>query len=153
MLLQAEITHVRESLSRKQELRATQIQVMTQFADGMARWLGSSQGVIKRAIWLHQYQSDTNKVYPDRRSYSETCEVYERTRTELDKLPQPDSLCAQAKAVFGSTRVYAEVDRLIAMLNAYQHASDGESYTKAFALAEEQYQYIVELMGKELWHE
>ena len=150
MLFQARISESASRVARAQAIRAEQVAVMAEFADGLDRWLGSSQGVVKRVIWLKQSQPSDTRLFPDGRSFTQTRDVLERMRAELDKLPQPLALCAKAKATFfKSIPLQKAVDLLNAKLKDYQRA-DAETYQQSLDFLEKQYLYTVELMGKEL---
>jgi len=153
IILQARISENSERVARRQAFRAAQITVMTEFADGMARWLGCSQDVVKRAIWIRKSHHTEKRLFPDGRSFEQTRDIFEKTATDLAKLPQPDSLCAKAKAMFKAAPLHQAIDELDTQLNVYQHAKDGQTFYQAFSFIEKQYQVIVELMGKEVQHE
>lgn len=153
IVLQARISDNSALVSRRDTIRTAQITVMTEFADGMAHWLASSQDVIKRTIWLKKSTPDEKRKFPDNRTFDQTRDIYEKNAADLIKLPQPDSLCAKVKAMYNNDKIHESIDNLNKHIINYQHAGSSEEFNDSLRYIENEYQYIIELMGEELHNE
>ncbi|MEO0508552.1 MAG: hypothetical protein AAF065_01690 [Verrucomicrobiota bacterium] len=152
MLLEARIAESQGKRALAVEERAVKIEVMSDFADGISRWLTLAQPVIKKSVWL-SIAIEKNKLdrdFPDGRNFDELVVHYETIRGELNALEQPESLIAKSDAVFASEDLAETLGRLRQAIEDYRYRASMENQTSLLILIRKDYTESVQLMGLEL---
>jgi hypothetical protein len=126
---------------------------LTIFSDGIVKSLQASIGMRKRGIWLKTHKNDKNKeslFYPDQRNFIETRDFWEKQRALFETLRHPDSLCAEARAIFNDKETADLIDELDIILDNYFVTWTIEELIDNYNKATKLYQVVVASMGKQL---
>ena len=113
--------------------------------------------MLKRELWLDQNQNNPQNdtiSYPDKRNFIETRNYYEKQREIFNKLVNPDALCGQARLLFRRNETVEAIDTLDSLLDNYVKTCDSHTTLHSlFNQANQKYQEIIRLMGKEVLNE
>jgi hypothetical protein len=151
-IISENISKINKQVKFNRQLQTQQIKIMTEFADGISRWLSYSKTVKKRIMWLKDKDAK-EKEFPDGRSFIETRDFYEKELDQLRKLKDPNATCAEAKAIFKSKKIHKKINLLSSTITEVINAKDNETYNKTYKKIININKDIIELMGKELTYE
>lgn len=154
ILIQTRIQSYQKTTQTEKETRNRKYAMIAHFSEGIGKCLQLSFGMRKRELWLGQNQNDPQNIsYPDRRNFIETRNYYEKQREFFNKLVNPDALCGQSRLLFRRDETVKAIDTLDSILDNYLTTRNPRTLYSLFDQANQKYQEIVRLMGKEVLDE
>lgn len=156
IVIQIRIQSYQKKTDIEKETRDRQYAMIAHFSEGIGKYLQLSLGMLKREFWLGQNQNNPQNdtiSYPDKRNFIETRNYYEKQREIFNKLVNPDALCGQARLLFRRNETVKAIDTLDSLLDNYVKTRDSDTLYSLFDQANQKYQEIIRLMGKEVLNE
>jgi len=153
MMIQARSARAKEHNERLLLLQEKKHVMMVDFAHGMNQFLQCAPELRLRHFFLAKNKNEPDKSslsFRDGRTWKETVEKYEAAALQLNKLKNPDSLCAQAAAVFEGSELTGRLRGYDELMDDYIETSSSEEFSSLSKKAASELQEVIAMMGAEL---
>jgi len=151
--LQYRATKEKERSDRFASVQDKKHAMMGEFALGMTLYMQSAPDVRLRGLFFVKNKGTDNKEalkFTDGRTWIQTVERYEQCLAQLNKLQNPDALCAKASAVFETQELITELASLDGIMDKYNQTSDSKEFNSLCRDAPKKLEAVIAIMGKEL---